>query len=488
MNPLKKHQDEGMNFEIGSHAPVEQEHEKAKEMRRPLQDTEVKGTVSEHKTRPYKIDKTVEGIEKLDDRIDDAEQWKWNFKKSISFYYRTIIPKVFCILALIVADGMALGPVVANAIGSTGSSELSITVLGLGISAVFAFWSLIFGSCIRRITKSKAGQSIAVFLNAILGLLAGCGLGYVGGGGKLASTLIRGILTAFAMGAASGIHFEIIELLEVVTPIKNVNKYIKKLTRKRKGLLNYINDYQNKSISKEEFFNHREFYDRRGMLIGKHGYEEQGVRNSFVFKRVGSWFDKLFAVLLIPTIISFNFGFDNPPPQTTIAVFDYTLSIQSQKELSERALEEVQPSFGDSTEIFGFTCTGLTPIYQAHVPNRTKAGHRQTLEKIHQELKRTVNNYKVEEEDKKCSPLIASLKNLGEEVKIRVEQGEKIRLVVASDFISNNDPTKIEGQPFKGVEVVVVMSKTAGRNHGERIKALKLAKKVFQGSTLRFVF
>ncbi|RJO60570.1 MAG: hypothetical protein C4542_08930 [Dehalococcoidia bacterium] len=306
----------------------------------------------------------------------------------------------------------------------------------------------------------------------LFGLVLGAAIGY-GAEGDWLSAIVRGCLTAFSMVFLAVLHRK----LEVSTRVwgeeKTARRQHERLVAERNRMEGYMEGYQNEQINRHETHAQEEAERSEGFVSGKQARKDW-VRPSY--KNLAL----LFVMLLSAAFTSHAFAAD--AVQTAIIV-DITEPATSAL-LAQQAAQRLNLNYGDSVRVFLVGCGGLRLIFQGEVTPVSRAHHRQSLKDITAKVKDVLLKEAVAAQDTQCSPLLDTLQMLAAELQLLVAQGDKVSLLVASDLEANSDQLQIQGEPFKGIPVRLVMSPPMGRNAERRLKALTLVPKLFAGAKL----
>ena len=470
----------GFNYEVASADNVEKAAQRSQHMRAPKKDPKLDGKETANRIRPFwvvqycnRLTILEESISKTQKKIDGMIQ---NIQESPNSIYLVLL-----ISLIVIADGFLLGPVISNII-ETYESDLARMAVGISVALLLALLGWAIGFAIGALLQARFAKLIAVLLAGIAGAIAGAVIGYSGDGTK-AGMLIRSILTTASLMSMAALHFRISESQEAWGPIRVIRKHLRKLSLEHFTVLNELRRYQEACISEEEAHNRREAARIEGLNTGKQAREE-GVRMSYVRKRMASWFDKVFSVVLAILIISVP---TSALADTSMVIVDVSDSIHDESQLIGRAVEETPLNYGDKVEAFTLGCNGLLHMYSGQVLPTSKPRHRQNLQQVKNELFESFQQ-EINPKNKKCSPLVDSLMVLAIDIEQRLKQGEKISITIATDFLANKNRIRLKEQPFAGVKVIAVLPPARGRNVSKRQKAISLAKELFKGAELTFAY
>ena len=256
--------------------------------------------------------------------------------------------------------------------------------------------------------------------------------------------------------------------------VKIARKQRRDYETERQRLESELDTYQENTVRACESFNRAEADRHEGLKSGERARTDW-VRPSY------KNFALLFALLLSGLTLAPNL--QAAEPALTVMVLDITDSAE-RLALSEQAQAQLSLAYGDSLRVFLLGCKGLTPIFETSVWPLSKPRHRQNLAEVKEHLATVLKDAVTQAPDTQCTPLMDTLLMLAQEFKLRREHGEKVRLLVASDFESNSDRVKSGDKPFEGIEVTVVLNRALGRNTKQRLAALDFVQRLFAGAVL----
>jgi hypothetical protein len=241
--------------------------------------------------------------------------------------------------------------------------------------------------------------------------------------------------------------------------------------------MKFIDDYENGVINSYEAHNWREAARWEGLLTGKQAREE-GVRASYVPRRIKSWLDNFLRASLFAIVAGTS---SDALASEKIVVLDITASVPQTMLLAERVFQNIELDYGDSVEVFALGCQGLSFIYRGEVLKRSKANHRRSLKQVEEKLKQALFEA-AKSDDNRCSPILDAMVMLSADVQVRAKQNIQVSVIIGSDFETNADKTKIKGKPFSNIDAVAVLPVASGKNPAVREKAHKFVNDLFSGS------
>ena len=462
---------EGLNHAIHSSEKADEAGARSIILRAPLHDPNLEGAPSKGRIRPHWVGRHLKRLEELGQRVAEAVSWEKAKEREAAEVPR-YWPWLIVVFILIVSDGLLLGPVISNAVGGFENEKL-ILAMGLGTAFIIAFAGYGSGWAVRAFWPGKGGKLVAALVGGLEGLVAGAMIGYAGDG-TLIGTLVRMCLTGMSCLGMATVHFIVAEAQEVWGAVKIARKQRRDYESERGQLERELNEYQESAIRANESFNRAEADRHEGLKSGEQARTDW-VRPSY------KNFVLLFALLFSALTLTPNARAGEPTQ--TIMVLDITDSTE-RVVLAEAAQKQVQLGYGDSIRVLLMGCKGLTPAFEATVPSLSKPRHRQALEEIKARMAATLKDAVAQAPDTQCTPLVDTLLMLAAEFKLRQASGNKLRLLVASDFETNSDRIKSGDKPFEGVEVTVVLNRPLGRNTKQRLAALDFIQRLFAGATL----
>lgn len=453
---LERAERHGLNYIIGSDDDPVSASAKSYEMHKPLRDPSVVGKQTKDKIRPDWVNRFNNRIDKLQEQIDNTSQelsQKTRDAAKIAkgrFLY-------FIILVLFPADGIILGPVIANILHA-GDIKYAVLLLGLSVSLMIGVTGWGIGYVTEKFFQPPVSHGIAATVAGLFGAVVGGAIGWLDSEGQTMSAAIRAALTGGASLTTAVIHNKFTEISAVWGPVREVKKELKEQIKERDRLIGEVRDYQESVIDDHQ--NHRaiECSEYQGMRVGKQARQE-GVRASYVPQRLSSLADKLLRVF--PFIVVASFTANYALASEKVVVLDVTSSVPVKEILLDRLLDNISLDYGETVEAYTLGCNGLAFAYRGEVSKRSKARHKQSLKKVTGELRQSLEQA-AKSGNTKCSPLIDSLALLGTDLQMRAKQGVKLTAVIASDFETNSDRFRFDPAAFKGIKVVAVMPPGVG--------------------------
>ena len=460
---------EGLNHGLSSAEDSESASQASLLQRRPLHSPDISGKNKDSYV-PHRILHAKNRAEQLSEPIEQMRDVRIERELAAGCLAKPL-PWLIALLVLMLFDGLLLGPIISNAIHSFKSQTL-IFLVGLGVSLIIVAGGWGIGWAIRSYVPGGQGKLLAALISAITGAGIGYMIGLAGDGTK-EGILIRTALTSLSMLAAAVFHFLHSESSEAWGAVAVARKQENELIAKRDSYLQEIDEYQEAAIAEHETFHRNEADRREGLLAGKDG-RRRWIRPDFT---------KLTVMLFACVFMACTGPLNAEERSTTVLVVDIT-DETNRETLASRVLENAPLGYGQAVEVYLLGCSGLTLAYRNQVKPINVPKHKQHLKAVKEGMAKALKEEVAGSADTACSPIATSLTLLSMEMKVRQKNGEYLSLVVGSDFVANREQTEVKGQPFAGMEVVVILSNATGRNLKQREKALKLIERLFAGANL----
>lgn len=470
-----KNWQEGFDHELGSHEDVTEAAERSLRMRAPLRDHAVDGEVSQGKIRPFWVARAVRRLAEVDEEIRSASTTVETTRKAAATARGAAFVLVG-LVAVVAFDGVLLSGGIANAI-PTFDSWIGRLAAGVATSTMCALGAWALGAAIIGLDLGRFANLVAAVVGGVSGWLAGAIVGRASGDPTEAVHL-RALLSAASLSATCVLELIAAGRRNLVGPKTEAEKAHAGLVAERDKIEKAIAAYQDSALDAVQAHLAAEADRQDALRVARYAHDEQGIRTRWVSRRIAAAFAKFLASIGLAAVLTTALPSSIAQADTRVLVLDVTGSV-NQIGLAERLLAATPLSFGDNVTAFTLSCRGLTPIYQSTIRKVSQAGHRQDLARVKQELSDALSRAGTSGENAGCSPITDSLLNLAIDLKLQVEAGETVTLVIASDFETNSDAFQINGGPFAGVDVIAVLPLASGRDAESREKAITLARRLF---------
>ncbi len=467
--------DEGLNHSIQSAEDSGDAAARSRSLRTPLCDPEVEGPVTKGLTRPNWVKQAMERLSDLTTHyIKEAGDWLRAKEREAADIPR---PWLYLLvsLALVGADGLFQGPMSSNALGGF-EGDFMVFALGLAVSFILALAGWAIGWTARSIHPGGWSKLLAAVLSFLLGAAAGAALGQASDEATFI-VLVRMVFSSMGALSMCILHFAAAKSWEAWGPVRTARRQLRAYEKERDQLQKRVDAYQKSTREKKEAFNKGEADRQDGLKSGEQARKEW-VRPSYK--------NFLLSLVLLVTGLFAPPQADADETAQVLVVIDVTDSVEADY-LKEAALQNLDIHYGDSVRVLLLGCTGLTPVFEGVAPRRSVPRHRQALAALKDDLAKAVRTAQPQAGDTKCSPVAESLLLLAGDIQLAQAYGKPVRLLVASDFQTNSGKTSFTGEPFAGVKVTAVLSRSRGRDVKGRLAALDFLKRLFAKAMLRVI-